>query len=475
MSENKDNRWFYKFSEKEKQDYKVKEKDHIKIITRLNPDFPQNIELFRELFPDCKMAKRIRKNDDPENVKKYNWDLTPYDNTGYGDEYNFISFIIIHEENLNELFDIIKSNFKNHNIRKSSNFTYTLKIDPFVSVRGIWKYHKHPHQKAGNYLHTDYPICILSFGRYNDNGRTHKLLTKLQLFHKLYVEPFEYELYKEWYDPKCCELIKAPEDFHLQNMGSTPMRNYILDDNKFCSRVWMLDDNIKCYKRLYRGVKNTIESPEIFTSIEKYISNYDNVGLVSHNFNPFVVEGGCRNIMCKNGKCYSSMLVPTNPEIKFNHKHQEDNFISIEYICKGYTNLCFNHICYDKNTSGDDDGGNTKFIYKKDEEDIGRKERFDYSFKTAEKLINQNLIKLKEGKTLNNFIFHKPLKHEYYHIEFNYNMLENYDKNDIIKNKQSKIAYIDTLYLDTGDEADPREELMKLSKEELIDLILKKN
>jgi len=54
-------------------------------------------------------------------------------------------------------------------------------------------------------------------------------------------------------------------------------------------------------------------------------------------------------------------------------------------------------------------------------------------------------------------------------------MLENYDKNDIIKNQQSKIAYIDTLYLDTGDQPDPREELMKLSKEELIDLILKKN
>ena len=468
MSENKDNRWFYKFSEKEIQDYKVKEKDHIKIITRLNPDFPQNIELFRELLPDCKMAKRIRKNDDPENVKKYNWDLTPYDNTGYGDEYNFISFIIIHEENLNELFDIIKNNFKNVCIRKSSNFTYTLKIDPFVSVRGIWK------SKRSYTQITRFPIAILSFGRYNDYGRTHKLLSKLLIPHYLFVEPFEYELYKEWYNPANCILIKAPEDFHLQHMGSTPMRNYILDyfKEEKEDRVWMLDDNIKCYKRLYRGVKNPIEDVEIFTTIEAYINMYSNVGLVSHNFNPFVVEGGCRSIMCKNGKCYSSMLVPIFTDIRFKHKHQEDNFISIEYICKGYTNLCFNHICYDKNTSGDDDGGNTKFIYKKDEEDIGRKERFDYSFKTAEKLINSGEIKLKEGKTLNNFIFHKPLKHEYYHIEFNYNMLENYDKNDIIKYQENKFTYIDNLYLDTGNEPNEREELMKLSKEELIDLII---
>ena len=75
MCENKDNRWFYNCSDKFITDYKVKEKDHIKIITRLNPDFPQNIELFRELFPNCKMCKRIRKNDDAENVKKIRMDL----------------------------------------------------------------------------------------------------------------------------------------------------------------------------------------------------------------------------------------------------------------------------------------------------------------------------------------------------------------------------------------------------------------
>jgi uncharacterized protein YuzB (UPF0349 family) len=40
------------------------------------------------------------------------------------------------------------------------------------------------------------------------------------------------------------------------------------------------------------------------------------------------------------------MLIPLNNDIKFNHKHQEDNFISIEYVCKGYTNLCFNHIYF---------------------------------------------------------------------------------------------------------------------------------
>ena len=135
MSENKDNRWFYNCSDKFINEYKVKKKDHMKIITRLNPDFPQNIELFRELFPDCKMCKRNRKKKDPEYVKKYEWDLTPYDNTGYGDEYNYISFIITNDLNI---LEIIKSNFKNVFIRKSSNFSYTLKINCNALPRGIW-------------------------------------------------------------------------------------------------------------------------------------------------------------------------------------------------------------------------------------------------------------------------------------------------------------------------------------------------
>ena len=477
MSENKENRWFYNCDKDFIKQYKVKEKNHIKIITRLNPDFPQNINLFRKLFPNCKMAKRFRKDTDNENVIKYNWDLTPYDNSGYGDEYNYISFIITNDLSI---LEIVKSNFNNVSVRKSSNFTYTLKINCNISPRGIWKYKTECNVFKNE--KTAFPISVLSFGRYNDNGRTHKLLTKLQIKHYLFVEPFEYDLYKEWYDPFCCYLKKAPEDFHLKNMGSTPMRNYILDywEGDY-DRVWLLDDNIKCYKRLFKGVKNTIESPEIFTSIEQYINRYDNVGIVSHNFNPFVVEGGCRSIMCKNGKCYSSMLIPTDPEIRFKHKHQEDNFISIEYICKGYTNLCFNHIIYDKNTSGDDGGGNTKFIYKKDEEDIGRKERYDYSFKTAETLINSGEIKLKKGTSLENFVFHKPLKHEHYHVEFNYQVLENYDKNDtLLKENYTKYEYNCDLYLDTNEDIqliqeDERTKLMKLTKEELIDLILNKN
>ena len=63
------------------------------------------------------------------------------------------------------------------------------------------------------------------------------------------------------------------------------------------------------------------------------------------------------------------------------------------------------------------------------------------------------LIILKKDKTIDSFIFHKPLKHEYYHVNFNYKMLENNSKNDIKlkpKKELQKIEYEYTFYLDTN-------------------------
>ena len=448
MGERKTNRWFYKCSEELINNYRADERKNRnqKILkTRLNPDFPQNIELFKQLFPDCKMDIYKLK-EDREKTKQFEWTFTAYDNSYVGDSKNYVSNIILLEENLNEIFDIIKNNFSNYSIKKQNLHTYTVVIDRQEGEKGIWR------SNRNFILRTQWPIAILSFGRYNQYGRTHKFLTKCKIYHYLFVEPFEYDLYKEWYNPEYCCLVKASDDFHLRNMGSTPMRNYILKYFGFLhERIWLLDDNIIGYDRLHRGKKNMIEDIEIFTCIEDYIMQYDNVGIVAHNQHSEVRDGGVRNIMCKNGKCYSSMLIPTNLDFRFKHRHQEDNFISIESVCKGYTNLSFNHICYNKNTSGEDEGGNTKFIYKKEQDDIGRKERFDYSFETAKKLIESGEIILKEGRTVDNFILHKPRKHEYWHCEFQYNELKNYDINDIIKKDKIKpTTYIDTLYLDKG-------------------------
>jgi hypothetical protein len=477
MTESSKNRWFYKFTEQEEKDYRTNDGKHIKFIIRLNPDFPQSIEKYMKMFPHAKMNRRNNKGTDKENVEKYEWDLTPFDNLNYGDEYNFISFCIVRPgPHIEELIDTFKNNFNIY--KKKNGKSYTIKIDHVQTIRGVWR------DKEDLGREPKYPIAILSFNRYNVYGRTHILLTKLKIKHYLFVEPFELEQYANWYNPEYCWLIPYDKDLHLQNMGSTPARNFILNyfKHKEGGRVWMLDDNIKDYKRLYSGVKNNIESAEIFTSIEDYVDRYNNVGIASHNFQPYVNEGGNRTILIKNGKCYSSMLIPTNVPIRFEHKHQEDNFISIKYVCEGYTNLCFNHITYNKNTSGLDKGGNTKFIYKEDEDDIGRKERFDYSFAKAKELIEEGEIVLIDDKWVDDFVYHRPIGHEHYHVQFNYSILKNHDINDISKKRgYKKKKYVNNLIFVAEEEKvveiekTEKEKLLEKTKEELVEIILSLN
>lgn len=454
MTENKQNTWFYKCSQDFINNYKQKDRNHIKIITRIRPERQDDIDLFMSLFPNAKMKSNCR-DVDSECVIKYNWIFTPYNNLGFGDDYDLISFIIVLPKNLEEISNIIKSNFPNIYFKKATH-SYTLKINKPEIKRGIWV------STNKEFVKTEFPVAVVSYGRHNKFGRTHLFLTECKIYHYLFIEPCEEELYKKWYNPEHCKLVVCKEDYHLQDMGSTPVRNNVLKYFKESyERVWILDDNIKEYKRLYQTQKNKVKSHEIFTSIEKYVSMYDNVGIASHNFSPDVREGGIRNIVCKNGKSYSSMLLLTDG-ITFKHKHQEDNLISIEYIEMGYCNLCFNHIIYEKNTSGTDNGGNSKHIYKKDENDIGRKERFDYFADTVKKLFEEGKITArldKDGKpmTLENLMFHKPLKHEYWHQQFNYQNLMNHDINEIyLKDHQPNIQYTNDLILIADDKPPPK-------------------
>ena len=93
MGERKTNRWFYKCSEELINNYRADERKNRnqKILkTRLNPDFPQNIELFKQLFPDCKMDIYKLK-EDREKTKQFEWTFTAYDNSYVGDsKYYFI-------------------------------------------------------------------------------------------------------------------------------------------------------------------------------------------------------------------------------------------------------------------------------------------------------------------------------------------------------------------------------------------------
>lgn len=423
--ENKGNRWFYNTTEKE---WKTKKTELFKIIIRSEVDGDEI--KFKSIFKDSKFGKRKNKID-RDKVKENDFYTMKYDNSKAKDMVCNHSVCYTPKDELNTVKKMIKDMFPNASFKNTSPKTLSIGINPQKVLRGDWV-------GKDEDLHTQFPISIISYKRANGYGKTHKYLTECKIPHYLFVEEDEYDEYEKWYDKMFCCLVKGM-NYSKEDMGSTPMRNFILNywNDKGVKRVWLLDDNIISYKRLYQGGKNIIKSVEIFKSIEKYIINYDNVGLVSHNYNPFISEGDARTCIVKNGKGFSSMLIKTDPEIRFKYKYNEDHLISMEYIEKGYCNLCFNNVVYDKNQSGCDKGGNREGLYKcKDNEKDGEgyKEKYEYFKNIIDDLCENGELTLIDGAKPSSLVSRsKTMKGKVFHAEVNYKILAKNEINDIKK------------------------------------------
>lgn len=426
--ENKSNRLFYKVNEDEQKQYPNKDL-FVRFTIRI-PD--EKIGLFKSIegFEGLNTCRK-NQSSNRDKVDIFEFDTMEYDNSKGKDFIANHAVLITKPEYVDEVKEKISNEFEEATMKKAGKNTITTQIAPYSEPRGTW--------------HSDfvdeeikYPICILSYKRAHKEGFSHLTLTRLQINHYLFIEPSQKAEYEKWYNPDYCELVVGPYDFSKDNMGSSVVRNYILDwalERGF-DRAWMLDDNIKGYKRYYQGQKNDIHSTEIFTHIERYIERYDNVGGVAHNFSPFICEGDMRPCIVQNNKVYSSMLLKTGPDIRFRYKHQEDNLISMEYISKGYSNLCFNSVLYDKDTSGKNKGGNREAIYnckdKKSDGD-GYKERFEYFEAIAFVLFCEKKLKLIKGATPKDLIKRsKTMKSKEWHANCCYEYLEGRD-NKIVK------------------------------------------
>lgn len=440
------NTCFYKstqpFTEEEKDEYK-KKKHFYRIKVKVNNE--EDIKLIQNIprLDNVVFVKPTNNVKDVDACEKFSF----YKCIDYNNEKNYYnnsyhSVIVCRLNEKDTIINDIKSAIQDVYVKtyKTNNLS-SIRINPPPKIRGTYY--------SDDYEFIKYPINILSYKRANDkNGFTHLTLTRSKINHYIFVEPSQEEEYRKWINPEYCRIIVTPENFSELKMGSTPVRNYILDfwKGKF-DRVWMLDDNIRKYVRFYHGEKNEIEGRGIFTPLEKYVERYDNVGLCSHNFNPFINENEAHPCIVKNGKAYSSFLIPTNNDIRFRYKHQEDNLISMEYICKGYSNICFNSILYDKQTSGMNTGGNHETIYKctdvlhKEGKNVlsadngsGYKERFDYFRCIVKILYWENKIILKDGADIDKLVTRNTqMKTKEYHANCNYKLLQGHEKNDIKK------------------------------------------
>ncbi len=387
--------------------------------------------------------KTIGNTESTDHVIEYNFNVMDFTNKGSSDIDAYHIVYITFMTNLDYIRTLITKEFTKVSSKLQRN-ALSIQINKPEVKRGYWI------TEPG--LKIKYPIAVLSFNRANDrDGLTHKLLTKMKIQHNLFIEPQHEEMYKNWYDPEYCKLIVCPRNFSEDKMGSCRVRTYICEYFKSWFRVWMLDDNIKHYGRLQSGIKNKVEGHGIFSSVEEYIKQYNNVGLVSHNYWPFITEGSGRACIVKNGKCFSSILCPTDAVWKY--KYEEDTLLSIEYIQKGMCNLCFNHVLYDKPTSGISKGGNQDSLYNNG----GYKTKLEYLQCILKIMEIEGKLSFIDDKNSTDLCGCQSLKSKKYHHKMDYKVLKG-KNNKLVKKLDHESVHQCKLKFMTYDEYSDKEE-----------------
>ena len=150
----------------------------------------------------------------------------------------------------------------------------------------VSKTSKHGKQKAKDMSNPKYPLFIVSKGR-ADTRYTARYLDYMNVPYRLVVEPDEYNLYvkavgdknkvlqmdmsyKEKYDT-CDELGLN------KSTGPGPARNFVWDysiDEGY-DYHWVMDDNIRSFRRYNKNEKVKVSSGTIFAAMEDFIERYE--------------------------------------------------------------------------------------------------------------------------------------------------------------------------------------------------------
>tara|TARA_R100000353_G_scaffold174544_1_gene142724 strand:+ start:22 stop:1443 length:1422 start_codon:yes stop_codon:yes gene_type:complete len=419
----------------------------VKYIIRIPKDHEPTNNILKEKFKSLgiifKTSPKSTENDNDKSDYYYFNDYMYYNNKEAKEYKVSHTYLYVNEDDKQNILDIFES-FNDYQIKKQPSGSFSVCINDSLVEKIPTNFTYISPSHLHDYENGKYPICIVSYKRGNikdDKGkdlpRTAVLLNSMRIRCRLYYEPQEREIYQDNYRHlPYVELVECPQNFSELNEGSTPVRNYVLDTNQVCKRVWILDDNIKSFLRYYKGEKIPIKSGFIFKSVENYVDNHsllnlNKIGVVSLNYAAKIFGKAQRPVIVENGKSYSCMLIPTESLredgslIRFEGKHQEDNFLSLDFICNGYTTLCFNHIFYDKNTSGVDKGGNRESIYKDDDKQKGRIERTEFFINKTKRLLQQGIIKPnKKSYKLNDLLISSPQKNEEVHMKFIYTKIK---------------------------------------------------
>ena len=206
-------------------------------------------------------------------------------------------------------------------------------------------------------MNPKYPIYIISKGRYKSR-LTVKALERIKVPYRIVIEPKEYKQYLKHINKD--KILVLPENFSELGKGGIPVRNWVFEHSikEGHSKHWILDDNIRAFRRYNNDKKYLVTSGTIFKCAEDFTDRYTNVMLSGFQYSSFMAYNRQKRPFTHNTRIYSCILINNKLSLRWEGKYNEDSDLAIRVLKKGYCTILFNAFLQDKVSTMIMKGGN---------------------------------------------------------------------------------------------------------------------
>lgn len=242
--------------------------------------------------------------------------------------------------------------------------------------------------RAGTKQHPRFPLYIVSKGR-SEYMVTSKVLSSLGVEHHIVVEESDREAYQKAIDdlgllavlvilPQAYkESYETCDDLGLtRSTGPGPARNFAWQHSVDAGSPWhwVMDDNIRSFRRLNKNEKVKVDDGTIFYAMEEFVLRYENISMAGPNYFMFASARTKMPPFVANTRIYSCNLIRNDVPFKWRGRYNEDTILSLDMLRAGWCTVQFNAFLQEKMPTQALRGGNTgEFYHKEGEAESGKK------------------------------------------------------------------------------------------------------
>jgi hypothetical protein len=223
-----------------------------------------------------------------------------------------------------------------------------------------------------------FPIYIPSKGR-AESRLTSKALDVMGVSYRLVIEGQEWADYAAQVpEEKLIILDKSYQRNYetcdelgdTKSKGPGPARNFIWDHSASEGHPWhwVMDDNIKDFRRLNGHAKIKVSDGSIFRSMEDFCLRYENVAMAGPDYTMFAYSADPSRVppFVLNTRIYSCNLIRNDIPFRWRGRYNEDTIISLDILKAGWCTVLFKAFLQGKVRTQTIGGGNTEVFYSKE-------------------------------------------------------------------------------------------------------------